>query len=71
MKDIKNKLKEKLANTVDWVLDHPVETALVATAVIGMTTKLLNAVAANKNAKTWEREVERRERKSEAARYRS
>lgn len=63
-KNLKAKIKAKFEATVEWVVDHPVETLLVASALTTLTTKLLNAVAANKNAKTWEREVDRRVNKT-------
>jgi hypothetical protein len=65
-KNLKAKIKAKFEASVEWVIDHPVETLLVASALATLTTKLLNAVTEARNSKTWEREVERRERKTDA-----
>lgn len=65
-KNLKAKIKAKFESSIEWVIDHPVETLLVASALTTLATKLINAAAANKNAKTWEREVERRERNTDA-----
>lgn len=63
-KNLKAKIKAKFEASVEWVIDHPVETLIAASALTTLATRLLNAAAANKNAKTWEREVDRRVNKT-------
>jgi len=63
-KNLKAKIKAKFEAGVEWVVDHPVETLVVMTTATALVTKLLNAATEAKNAKTWEREVDRRVKKT-------
>jgi hypothetical protein len=42
------------------VEEHPLETAVVLTALLTATAKVMQANTERKNSKTWAREVERR-----------
>ena len=63
------KLKETGNKVKEQVLDHPIAAAAAAGAVLNGTAQLTNALVKRKNAKTarmnaksWDREVSRRQR---------
>lgn len=60
----REKLRRASQKLSDQIINHPVESIIIATAAATATAKLLHATTERKNAKTWAAEVDRRRKMS-------
>lgn len=58
----KKKYENVKAKAIELLEERPLETIATASAAVLAVAKLIGSVNAARNAKTWKREVERRER---------
>ncbi|ASR84616.1 hypothetical protein PQB76_gp036 [Arthrobacter phage Cheesy] len=61
MSDFKKKYEDAKAKIVETVKERPLESVIAASLAMTATAKLLNSITQARSAKTWEREVRRRE----------
>ncbi|AXH44173.1 hypothetical protein SEA_GOCRAZY_35 [Arthrobacter phage GoCrazy] len=59
--NFKKKYEEVKESVLETVKKHPLESVAVAALAMTATSKLINSVTQARSAKTWEREVRRRE----------
>ncbi|AMM44403.1 hypothetical protein MUDCAT_35 [Arthrobacter phage Mudcat] len=60
--DFKKKYTEARDKAVTFAKEHPLETVVIISMAITAGSKGLNSITQARNAKTWQREVDRRER---------
>lgn len=65
----KTKYEEAKAKAIQLFQERPLETIATVSAAALAVAKILNSVTEARNAKTWKREVERRERNQRPTRY--
>lgn len=60
--DFKKKYVETRDKALGFAKEHPLETVVILSMAITAGSKGLNSITQARNAKTWQREVDRRER---------
>lgn len=69
MSNAKKKYEDLKAKAIQLFEERPLETIAAISAAALAAAKMINSVTEARNAKTWKREVQRREQNQQGRRY--